>query len=341
MTLPRLAAGRRSLAVPVAFLAVFFVWPLATILSARAVGGAPCVDVLTDPGLRSVAWFTLWQAALSHGAHPGGRRCPMAYVVARFRFPGRRARAGRHHGAVRAARPWSSARPSSPCCPTEWHGTVAAIVVAHVFFNYAVVVRTVAGLWAHLDPRLEDAARVLGASRWRVLCEVDAAAAATGDRGRGVDRVPLHVHVVRGGAAARRAAAPDPRGGDLPAHRAGARPRDRGGAGRAAARVPRRAARGGGRARRSARPSPCGCRPAAETSDPARARPASGRSLAANLGVFAALIGRAARPAGRAVLRHTRRLRPRLVPGPRPAGPRRRPPRRPDRRRCARRWATP
>lgn len=45
--------------------------------------------------------------------------------------------------------------------------TVWAILIAHVFFNYAVVVRTVGGLWAQLDPRQEEAARVLGASRWR------------------------------------------------------------------------------------------------------------------------------------------------------------------------------
>ena len=45
-----------------------------------------------------------------------------------------------------------------------------AILLAHVFFNYAVVVRTVGGLWAQLDPRQEEAARVLGAGRfaaWR------------------------------------------------------------------------------------------------------------------------------------------------------------------------------
>ena len=47
---------------------------------------------------------------------------------------------------------------------------VWAILLAHVFFNYAVVVRTVGGLWAQLDPRQEEAARVLGAGRfaaWR------------------------------------------------------------------------------------------------------------------------------------------------------------------------------
>ncbi len=48
--------------------------------------------------------------------------------------------------------------------------SVWAILLAHVFFNYAVVVRTVGGLWGQLDPRQEEAARVLGAGRfaaWR------------------------------------------------------------------------------------------------------------------------------------------------------------------------------
>ena len=49
---------------------------------------------------------------------------------------------------------------------------VAAILVAHVFFNVAVVVRVVGGLWANLDPAREEAARVLGASRWRAFRSV-------------------------------------------------------------------------------------------------------------------------------------------------------------------------
>ena len=51
-------------------------------------------------------------------------------------------------------------------------GTIWAILAAHVFFNVAVVLRTVGGLWAHLDPRLEEAARMLGASRWRAFATV-------------------------------------------------------------------------------------------------------------------------------------------------------------------------
>ena len=48
-------------------------------------------------------------------------------------------------------------------------GTFAAIVAALVFFNYAVVVRAVGGLWERLDPRAEQAARALGASPWRAF----------------------------------------------------------------------------------------------------------------------------------------------------------------------------
>src|SRR4029079_14972651 len=50
-------------AVPIAFLAVFFAWPVAAIIS-RGLSVRGLREVLTDPGLRSVAWFTLWQAAL-------------------------------------------------------------------------------------------------------------------------------------------------------------------------------------------------------------------------------------------------------------------------------------
>jgi thiamine transport system permease protein len=51
-------------------------------------------------------------------------------------------------------------------------GTIWAILLAHAFFNHAVVVRTVGGLWEGLDPRTEEAARLLGASRWRAVREV-------------------------------------------------------------------------------------------------------------------------------------------------------------------------
>jgi len=50
--------------------------------------------------------------------------------------------------------------------------SIVAILIAHVFYNYAVVLRVVGGVWSQLDPRLEEAARVLGASRWTAFRKV-------------------------------------------------------------------------------------------------------------------------------------------------------------------------
>ena len=160
-------------AVPTAFLATFFAWPVGAIVL-RGLDGGALVDAVRDPGLRSVAWFTLWQAAASTAltlvlALPG------AYVLSRYRFRGRRV--------VRALVTVPFVLPSvvvgtaflgllgrgGPLGGLGLDQSVAAVLVAHAFFNYAVVVRTVGGLWAHLDPALEDAARVLGASRWRAF----------------------------------------------------------------------------------------------------------------------------------------------------------------------------
>ncbi|MGY1455066.1 ABC transporter permease [Streptomyces sp. SS8] len=173
------AARLAPAAVPAVFLALFFAYPVAAI-TARGLydGGRWRPDriaaVLTDPDITGVVWFTLWQAAASTVltlllALPG------AYVLARLDFPGRRV--------LRAAVTVPFVLPTVVVGSAflallgrgglldQWWGVrldtgVTAILLAHVFFNYAVVVRIVGGLWAQLDPRQEEAARVLGASRW-------------------------------------------------------------------------------------------------------------------------------------------------------------------------------
>ena len=82
------------LAVPVAFLCVFFVYPVASIIGRGLTPGgtldlSPIGAVVTDPQLRGVAWFTIWQATVSTAltvlvALPG------AYVFARYEFRGKR-----------------------------------------------------------------------------------------------------------------------------------------------------------------------------------------------------------------------------------------------------------
>ena len=51
-------------------------------------------------------------------------------------------------------------------------GTVGAVILALVFFNYALVVRGVGGMWERLDSRTEEAAAALGARPSRVFFAV-------------------------------------------------------------------------------------------------------------------------------------------------------------------------
>ncbi|WP_406100037.1 ABC transporter permease [Streptomyces sp. NBC_01013] len=171
------------MAVPVAFFALFFAYPVAAIvgrgLKAEGVWQfGRFGEVLGRPDIQNVLWFTLWQALASTAltllvALPG------AYVFARFDFPGKQV--------LRAVVTVPFVLPTvvvgtaflallgrggflDGLWGVRLDTTVWAILLAHVFFNYAVVVRTVGGLWAQLDPRQEEAARVLGAGRfaaWR------------------------------------------------------------------------------------------------------------------------------------------------------------------------------
>ncbi len=163
---------RIAFVVPLVFLGVFFVYPVVTILG-RGLwpGGAldldPLASVWTDGSLRSVVWFTLWQAALST-ALTLALGIPGAYVLSRLEFPGRRV--------IRTLVTVPFVLPTvvvgSAFLGLGVEPSVGAIVLAHVFFNYAVVVRTVGALWSNLDPHQEDAARVLGASRTRAFLAV-------------------------------------------------------------------------------------------------------------------------------------------------------------------------
>ncbi|MFD5787483.1 ABC transporter permease [Streptomyces sp. NPDC127037] len=171
------------MAVPVAFFAVFFAYPVAAIVGRGLKADGVWQfgrfgEVLARPEIREVLWFTLWQALASTAltlliALPG------AYVFARFDFPGKQV--------LRAVVTVPFVLPTvvvgtaflallgrggllDELWGVRLDTTVWAILLAHVFFNYAVVVRTVGGLWAQLDPRQEEAARVLGAGRfaaWR------------------------------------------------------------------------------------------------------------------------------------------------------------------------------
>jgi len=177
--------SRRSLlllaAIPVAYLAYFYAYPLATILiTGLAPNGrlaaSSFLDTVTNPVVRSVAWFTLWQAVLST-LLTVLLGLPGAYVFAKYRFPGRSLL--RSLTLVPFVLPTivvgvaflAVLGPGSPL-GLDLRGTIWAILIAHVFYNLSIIIRGVGVFWEQIDPRIEEAARTLGASRMRVLREV-------------------------------------------------------------------------------------------------------------------------------------------------------------------------
>ena len=239
-----------------------------------------------------------------------------------LRVPGapRRARAGdrpvRAPDRGRGLGVRGPARPRRPARRARLDQTVWAILLAHVFFNYAVVVRTVGGLWAHLDPHAEEAARMLGAeprgarSGQVTLPALRPAIVAAATIVFLFTFTSFGVILLLGGPRF-----VDARDRDLPPDRAAARPAARRRAHPRAARR-RRGAAPGDRAARG----PPQRRAAAALGARDRPPPAHRRrrvpSSAANLALMAAAARRAAARARRAVAAPARRLRPRLLPRP-------------------------
>lgn len=168
-----------AVAVPLLFLGIFFAWPVAVMIAKGFVvdgqldlGGF--ADVFSRPRTWRIIGLTLAQATLGT-ALSVLLGVPGAYVLYRHTFRGR--------SFLRAFVTVPFVLPTvvvgvafrsllvdgGPLGFLRLDGTFAAIVAALVFFNYAVVVRAVGGLWERLDPRAEQAARALGASPWRAF----------------------------------------------------------------------------------------------------------------------------------------------------------------------------
>ncbi|MFC1465343.1 MAG: ABC transporter permease [Candidatus Brachytrichaceae bacterium NZ_4S206] len=181
-----------ALAAPaLLFLALFFAWPLIEIARvsftpSEISRGATPLSVLRDPAHLRVLGFSLGQAALST-ALTLLAGIPIAFAFARYRFPGQRlwralavvpfvmptvvvaaafsALLG-PRGALNAALQ-SAFGLDQP--PIQLLGTLPMILLAHVFYNVAVVIRLVGGFLSAFDPSIEEAAAGLGANRWQTF----------------------------------------------------------------------------------------------------------------------------------------------------------------------------
>lgn len=176
--------------IPLAFLAFFFYQPLVAIF--RVV-----FSERFSQGWELFGWsqvsrplgFTFYQAFLSTiltllvGL-------PAAWLFAKFDFPGRKAlRAisllpfilptvvvAAAFNTLIGPQGWINQalmallNLSTP--PLKLLNSLPAILLAHVFYNTSIIIRIVSSSWSRLNPRLEQAARLLGATPWQTFTKV-------------------------------------------------------------------------------------------------------------------------------------------------------------------------
>ncbi len=165
-----------ALAVSALFLALFFVWPVGAML----VRGLGDWRVFTDVLSQARTWRIVGQTlGMAFAATAGSLLLgiPGAYVLYRLRTPFRRA--------LRAFATAPFALPTvvvgvafralfddnGPLGFLGLDQTTAAVILAMIFFNYSVVLRTVGTMWASIRD-LTPAARTLGASPARAFFTV-------------------------------------------------------------------------------------------------------------------------------------------------------------------------
>lgn len=179
---------------PLLFLGVFYFFPLASILglsfTTPGAGDASGLTRLVQTGYYArVLWFTFWQAGLST-LLTLALALPGAWVFATFDF--------RAKGLIQSLTAVPFVLPTVVTAAAfksllgrgglvnTWlsdllglDGPVIAIddtvwffLLAHVFYNYTVVLRIVGGFWSRLPRDLTAAARMLGASPARAFTAV-------------------------------------------------------------------------------------------------------------------------------------------------------------------------
>ncbi|MBT3190787.1 MAG: iron ABC transporter permease [Anaerolineae bacterium] len=184
----RLGGSLKNWLPALLFLGLFFFYPLVKILTL----GVDSPEFLSPASLQIALdslGFTLYQAALSMlltllvGL-------PAAYLFARYDFLGKSllraltavpfmlptvvVAAG--FNALLGARGWLNLTLINlldlETPPITVLYTLGAILLAHVFYNTTIVIRVVGNALSRLDPRVNEAARLLGANRWDAFWRV-------------------------------------------------------------------------------------------------------------------------------------------------------------------------
>ncbi len=175
------------LSIPLLFFSVFFFYPLATAVI-PGLNTKYLSLIVGDPYYRRIIGFTTIQAIVS-SILTLLLGLPGAYIISHYKFRGKglvkavttipfimpslMVAAGflllfGSSGFVASVLSAVAGRQVDPGILYSWK----AIILAHAFYNFPIVMRMVGSAWERMDADLVDAARTLGAGKWQIFRRV-------------------------------------------------------------------------------------------------------------------------------------------------------------------------
>ena len=154
--------------LPIVFIALFVVVPTLNIFFTSI--KLDSIKLLRTSQIRNIVLFTTWQAIAST-LIALIVALPIAFCMANFRFTFQRL------SASLVSLPF--VLPSIvvgvaflQILPSNLHRTAFALILAHVYFNFGFAARLIGARWLQIHPHLDDAARTLGASPFKLLTTI-------------------------------------------------------------------------------------------------------------------------------------------------------------------------
>ncbi|MCK5312639.1 MAG: iron ABC transporter permease, partial [Desulfobacteraceae bacterium] len=162
--------------VPAVFFLIFYFYPLTGIFLKSfckiSATGFEFVDftflnkVFSSTRLLKIIWFTFWQAGVSTLLTP---ICalPCAFVLSHYAFKGKKLI--KIFSSIPFVLPAIVVAAAFQACFGESKYPLVLILLAHVFYNFSVMLRIITGFLSSLQGRIKEAAMVLGANPWQVF----------------------------------------------------------------------------------------------------------------------------------------------------------------------------
>ncbi len=168
--------------VPALFFLLFYFYPLTGIFVKSFsmegdMGGFLWDQVFASSRMMKILWFTFWQAGVST-LLTLVCALPCAFVLSHYAFKGKKII--QTLASIPFVLPAVVVAAAFQACfgknaffwGVKIDHPVALILLAHVFYNFSVMLRIITGFWSSLQGRIREAAMVLGASPLRVFTTV-------------------------------------------------------------------------------------------------------------------------------------------------------------------------